>query len=330
MHIFASTTAYARSEAKQNQLLSQAWSAKRYQLFIINWTPNNSIVKHTKWWFIERLLGRRYVHSSLVIAKVPPLHTEAKMDLSPEGKILMGPSQFHYFSFPDGNRINAYVPDGTKQRKVLFEAIRITELISDNQLSDFFHALEHRGYYLPPKWRKPYKSDDLVEQFKAITGDQYKAIKREWKSLGIFGQATILPSIEELLAPYSISLPSDDIKLVDEYIQVVRKLPKYRERYNMHNNNCVHSIYFALSQLYPPEKLKTLGKQENLSSQTLIRRLKKMFPGSTMMRASKVKHGWQLSEVDHFIGQGYRPYLWGGLVLATVSVALMPAALRLR
>ena len=117
--------------------------------------------------------------------------------------------------------------------------------------------------------------------------------------------------------------------MVDEYIQVVGGLPKYRSRYHMFNNTCVHSVYFALSKLYPPEKLKALGDQNNLSSQALIRRVKKAFPGSKLMRASRTAQGWQLEEVDRFVPKGYRPYLWSGLALAVSSGILVPIVLSL-
>ena len=94
----------------------------------------------------------------------------------------------------------------------------------------------------------------------------------------------------------------------------------------MFNNTCVHSIYFALSQIFSKDKLEPLGDPNKLSSQLLIRGLMEIFPGSTLMRATREENGWQLREVDHLVPQGNRPYLWGSIALATTYAALVPMA----
>ena len=309
----------------------EALQEHRYQLFVINWTPNNSIIKHTKWWVIERLLGRRYVHSSLIIAKVPPGQQGAQLAVDPEGQILLKDSEFHYLSFPDGNRIKAYVKDGTQRRDVLFEAIRINELINKGQLDVFFQGIKQKGYFLPPKWRSANKEADLVDHFKRFTGDKYKLIKTTWENQGVFKQPpSDLSSIRELLAPYSISLETEQLELVNEYIQVVGGLQDYRSNYDMYTNNCVHSVYYALSKLFDKEKIEALGDQNKLSSQILIRRILEAFPGSNLMRVSRTKSGWQIAEVKEFVPQGNRPYLWGGIAAVAASALIYPVAASLR
>lgn len=306
----------------------RAQGTDRYQVFIINWTPNNSVISHTKWWIIEHLLGRRYIHTSLVIAKLLPHQAEAELEVSLEGKILVGSSPFHYLSFPDGNRITAYVPEGTNKRDVLFEAVKISEQLSEAQLAGFFAGMDMQGYYLPPKWREPTKSEDLVDHFRNITGKRYKQIKQDWKARGVFKQKTPqIDTIDELLAPYCIDLQAGEQQIIRDYIYAVSELPHYRSNYNMHTNNCVHSVYFALARMFGPKMHKALGDQNKLSSQALIRRVKQAFPGSPIMRASRSEKGWQLAEVEQFLPQGHRPYYWGGMVLVATGALVAPLAL---
>tara|TARA_B100000524_G_scaffold347913_2_gene250933 strand:- start:281 stop:1126 length:846 start_codon:yes stop_codon:yes gene_type:complete len=257
-------------------------------------------------------MGRRYVHSTLMICPFKSGKNIPKFDLEKGFLNEEAEENDHYLSFPDGNRF-VYLKDGTNVRSVIAE-ILVLPLVTREDVERYKENIYIPHYECPKDcWAMSdtKRRKELQEIRKRInsffSSKRALQFKKELEGLPLDEFNSLFDKYQEIDLE---AISPAEILIYQHYL-------KYRLSYNLRRNSCATAVTKSLCSLYDTDpnisnhifQLKNMPP-EKVSPQLLIRIFREIFPkDSTIYLIKKKQDEIQIEKTSNFLPIGHRPHI---------------------